>query len=596
MIPNLIDQSFNVLRRAHRTLVVVDVVESVRLIAHDELGTIDRWRRFVNEVRSQVLPAFGGRLVKHLGDGMLLEFESVSPAVAAALDMQRRICTHNDGLDSASQIQLRAGAHVADIVVDELDVYGTGVNLAARMAALARPGELVASAEVCDGLVNGLDADVEDLGECYLKHFQEPVRAYRLGPAGASPERSRVPVDPRSLSCVVAVLPFEQNGGDAATRPLGDVLADELITGLSRAIDLNIISRLSTLALRGRSSSALQDAQTHLGATFVVAGRYTLIGAKVRVHVELADCSSGGVVWSDGFTGEIAELFQDQSELVSRVVAGVVSALRANEIRRAMNSPMPNLDGYALLMGSIAAMHRATRGEFDRARQMLEHLHERHPRLSLPLAWLAKWHVLCVVQGWTQDAATQTAMALDSVHRSLDANPEDALALTIGGLVHGYLRKDLDAAGMHYERALLANPNEPLAWLFSGTLHSYRGNGPEAERATDHAQRLSPLDPLRYFFDSLSATAVLSNGNHERAIELASRSLRANRTHTSTYRTLAIAQMLAGHVDAAAQTVSQLRLLEPQLTAQMFLDRYPGRAAPQAAVYAQALRAAGLPA
>ena len=162
---------------------VVDVVESVRLMQAHEADVIDRWLRFVNEVQTQVLPARGGRIVKSLGDGLLLEFELVPSAAAAALDLQRRITPHNANRGADAAIMLRAGVHVAEVVTDERDIYGSGVNLAARLATLAGPGEVIVSDQVHAMLVPGIDADVEDLGDCFLKHIEGPIRAYRLGAA-----------------------------------------------------------------------------------------------------------------------------------------------------------------------------------------------------------------------------------------------------------------------------------------------------------------------------------------------------------------------------------------------------------------------------
>jgi adenylate cyclase len=594
MATSPIEGTWSVLQRAQRTIVVVDVVESVRLIEQHELDVIDRWRRFVKEVVLEVLPVHAGRLVKSLGDGLMLEFAEVLPAVHASLDMHKRIAAYNAGHASDDALQLRIGAHVADIVVDALDIYGAGVNLASRLAALAGPGEIVVSAEVRDQLVPGLDAELDDLGPCHLKHVSGAVRAHRVsavGDAGSgeSPMR-RTPL----LKASIAVIPFspriEAGAGDA----IGDALADEVIAGLSQTAELHVVSRLSTMTFRRRQSS-VQEIGSRLGVTYVLSGAFHINGSRIRIHAELADARDASIVWSGGLDGETAQVFTGGADVIEEIVARVGAAIVARELSRAMTQPLPNLDAYTLLMAAIALMHRMTDAEFERARLMLEHLAARYKRVGLPHAWLAKWHVLRVVQGWSTDGPGQARLALEHVHRALDAEPQNALALAIGGLVHAYLKKDLNTADRFYFEALTANPNEPLAWLFSATLHSYREHGAEAELASDKALRLSPLDPLRYFFDSLAATAVLSNANYDRAIELARRSMRANRTHTSTYRALAIAQMLSGRADEARETVRQLHMLEPELTVQRFLERYPGRESTHAQRYADALEAAGLP-
>ena len=180
------DKALFDLVRVHRAVLVVDVVESVRLLLTHEDDVIGRWRRFVADIRADVLPKHGGRMVKSLGDGMLLEFESVIGALNAAMELHSRVQAYNADRPPSSELHLRAGLHNADIVVDELDVYGAGVNLASRLATLAGPDETIISPEARDAIVPGLDIDVEDLGECYLKHFTEPQRAYRAGPVGTA--------------------------------------------------------------------------------------------------------------------------------------------------------------------------------------------------------------------------------------------------------------------------------------------------------------------------------------------------------------------------------------------------------------------------
>jgi class 3 adenylate cyclase/TolB-like protein len=583
--------------RERHTIVVVDVAESVRLIQQDELGTVDHWRRLVNEVRSQVLPAYGGRMVKSLGDGMLLEFDSERMGVAAALQVQARAAAYNRGRDARSAVLLRAGVHVGDVLVDELDIYGTDVNLAARLCTLAEPGEVVASAAVRDVLVPGLDAEVEDLGDCDLKHVAQPVRAYRVSaPGGRLVESARVrmPPDQADLRPTLAVLPLEARGVDAAHQAIGDAVAEEVIVALSRSPQINVISRLSTAAFKGRAMTADAIAGA-LMADYVVSGSVTLQGERVRLLIELSDAARGNVVWAEALDDDLHDLLTPDSDLIRGVVARISLAVVHHEMNHADAQPLPTVRSYGLLLAAIAHMHRASPADFERARQMLEHLAERHRRHAVPHAWLAKWHVLRAVQGWAGDGQAESAQALDHVRRACDSEPGHALALAIGGLVHAYMKADLDTAGDYYACALASNPNESLAWLFSATWHSYRGEGHAAEQAAQRALQLSPLDPLRYFYDSLAATAMLAGGHHQRAIELAQRSLRANRNHSSTYRTLAIAQTLAGQGEGAAATVKELLRVEPGLTVKGYLARYPGRAHAHAQIYANALRSAGVP-
>lgn len=233
--------------------------------------------------------------------------------------------------------------------------------------------------------------------------------------------------------------------------------------------------------------------------------------------------------------------------------------------------------------------------DLKRSRERLEHLAERSRRHPAPHAWLATWHVLLVQQGWSQDPQDHARKVMASTRRALDNDPDSSLALTVQGFVLTNLVKDLDGAATSYETTLNINPNESLPWLLTGTLNAFKGNGKDALEASERALLLSPLDPLRYFYDSLAATAAVTAGKYDRAIELAKRSLKANRTHTSTYRALAIAQSLSGRMDDARDTVQGLLQLEPSFTVTQFLARTPARGV-LAATVADALLRAGLPA
>lgn len=581
------------LRRTTRTVVVIDLVESVRLIAHDEEGTIRRWQRFVHEVATRLLPAHGGRLVKRMGDGLMLEFDSVPPAIRCILDMYSALAALSPPPPSPAAMRLRASAHVTDVIADEHDLYGPGVNLAARLLQLADPGAIVVSGEVRGRLVAGLDAEVEDLGDRYLKHIDEPVRAYRLSPPADVPAWS-APVVPGRLRPTVAVVPFDSAQPDPMHELLGDAVADELIASLSRSPELAVVSRLSTTVFRGRAD-ALQSIRAHLRADYVLAGRLHVAGDRLRLVVELTETAGGEVVWAGEQRGSLPGVFSGDDPLVHELTHRVCQALSRRQVDRARREPLAALESYCLLMAAVSLLHGTAWADFDRAREMLEHLIERDRRHAAPHAWLAKWHVIRVQQGWSADMRRDTRLALDCTQRALDVDPASSLSLAIDGFVHCNLMKDLDGAANRYATALAENPSEPLAWLFQGTLHAFKGEGGPALQAAEQALSLSPLDPMRYFFESLTATAALAAGDYERTLEHARRSLRLHRTHTSTLRAMTIAQVQLGRLDEARETVRALMALEPQLTISAYLARSPSSAYATGVLWSESLAAAGVP-
>ena len=239
-------------------------------------------------------------------------------------------------------------------------------------------------------------------------------------------------------------------------------------------------------------------------------------------------------------------------------------------------------------------MHRLSRADFERAKAMLDHLAERMPRHPLPHASLAQWHVLKVQQGWATDRQLQARLALDSTRRALDIRPDCAAAMTAEGFVDVNLLRDPDAGMQSYEQALQINPNDSMAWLLKGTLHAFRDEGAAAVADTGRALNLSPLDPLKYFYDSLAATAALAAQDYKLAHTLALRSLRANRTHTSTLRALIVAQAMLGDTVAARETVAQLHQLEPDFSVSSFLAKSASNMSELGQRCAQAFRLVGV--
>ena len=267
----------------------------------------------------------------------------------------------------------------------------------------------------------------------------------------------------------------------------------------------------------------------------------------------------------------------------------------SRELQRAQSEPLPTLKSYTLLLGAIALMHRLSWTDFEQARKLLEALIERVPRHAIALAWLAKWHVLRVWQGWSSDPQQDAQLALRCTRRALNADPQCSLALAVDGFVHTNLLKRLDIAQERYELALMSNPNDPLAWSLRGALHAFMDNGQQAVNCTRRALRLSPIDPHRYFYDSLAASACISARLYDSALRLAKRSLRANRNHASTLRVMAVAQWQLGLTDEARRTLQDLMKLEPTLTVSGWLDRSPSAPFRIGQEFAAVLRLIGVP-
>jgi adenylate cyclase len=603
--------------RQETVVLLVDLVESVRLMREDEAFTVRRWADFIRKVTGVILPRCDGIMVKGLGDGLMARFETVPDAVNAAGEMHRLVTALNVGIPEGQHFHLRAGVNAATAWSDGSDFYGTGVNLAARLAtlagpgetiasasahqklaaslaSLAKPGETIASAPARDELTHEVDAFCEDLGDCYLKHFDKPVRAFRIGPAAPRPslsERSRYGT---STEPTFAVIPFKARSSAPEHFDIGNLIADSVIWRLSKAANMKVISRLSTAVFRNRPSDST-EVSACLGANYIVSGAYVVNAGRVLITAELSSARDNEVVWADRLSGDIGDLLQPESELADRIAKAVQLAVFDVEVEHILTQPLPSLESYSLLLGSIKLMHRSSKDDFFQTRTILEELINRHSRIAAPRAWLANWCILRVTRGWSEDRKREASEALSATRAALDRDPSDVLALATEGFVHCHLLKDLDTARERCQAAVNANPSHALGWLYLGTINAFEGDGDAAVSATRRAMELSPLDPQRYYFESLAATAEFSAHHYENAERLARSSLALNRMHPSTWRTLTAALVCQGRMEEAREALGKMRQLEPSLTVDKYHARLPNAQLEMGRHWARCLEMAGLP-
>jgi adenylate cyclase len=581
-------------QRLRRAVLVADALDAAGLMERDEQRTLERWRTFFAHATAEIVPTHAGRsFSRALGDGFLAEFPDAVQAVRCAFELHQELARSNTR-KNAPPLGLRIGVHVAEVIVETFNVLGDGVNIAARLAELANAGETIVSYTVRDQLTSGVDASVEDLGEQRLRNRERAVRAFRLWPP-AQPAAATPSVAARAHGRPsVAVIPFQLRTDDTRFAFIGEGLADETIAALSRVADFFVTSRLSTMAFR-RSPLSARGIGELLGVQYVLSGSVQTAHTQALLVAELADTRDGRIVWSERFEGDLADVFAMQGELARKVVQSVAPVMRSIELRRARITNFEELDAYGITLRGIELMHRLSPEDFMAARQAFLTAIERNPVSPAPHAWLAKWHILRVLAGMSEAPAEDFRSATASAARALACDAEDALALAVDAFVTAWSLHDLDAAERRLAQALAANPNEPLAWLHSGITHAWRGRGAEAVKCADRALSLSPLDPMMYYFNSLAGMANLVAENYDRAIDLSMRSLRENRLHTPTLRTLAAAFVLVGRLNEAREMMTRLRELEPGLTAGVLQARYPGRDSPHAGRFIGALIKAGLP-
>jgi adenylate cyclase len=357
--------------------------------------------------------------------------------------------------------------------------------------------------------------------------------------------------------------------------------------------NLFVISRLSSFAFRDQDRLP-QDIGEVLGVEYVLSGSIRVIGDRLRLTVELTDTGSGGALWTSTLDEKFSDLLEVQERLAYSIVRRVGLHVHRAELRRTRTKTLDDLGAYELFLRAQENMHNSSRAVFETAERLFDEAIARDPGNAAALAWRAYWHVLRVGQGWSPDRLRDTEQAEYFARQAIACDNAEPMAFAVFGQIASYLRKDFGSAFEHFATALELNPNCAQAWAWSALARAWMGEGPRAIEEITKAIALSPYDPLMYLYTSNAGMAYLADGQYDRAIEYALRSLRENKTFTSAYRTLVIASQLAGKTEQARRMVHHLLQLEPGLTVAKFRDRYPGSAAPQTELYCDALAKAGL--
>ncbi|MEO9518589.1 MAG: adenylate/guanylate cyclase domain-containing protein [Paracoccaceae bacterium] len=550
--------------RVSKAVLFADVVDSVRLVDTDEEDAIRRWVSFADEAQRQIEASAKGRLVKRLGDGLLAEFDDVKSAARAALKLQAIVTKLNRKVPTNRRIELRMSLVAGEILHSaDNDMYGHLVNVAQRLAAAARPGQILTSARVRDEIASDAETDCEDIGLLHLKNVSKPVQAYLLRDHESVPA-----IIPRAstveLLPTLAVLPIATLNLSEHSIVWSNLLTDDLISALSRSPEMNVISSLSTSSYRTKPES-LSDIRSALAADFVISGNCREQGGKIVLVLEMAETLTGLVIWSTRMEFSAFEILQ-KNGIFSSLANEIHGALLKRELHRALSEPLPTLEGYAVLFGAQALMNRLSSREFNYAGELLDALIERIPHAPVPLAWKARWHVLKVQQGWTEDRMAEGLRALDYTQRALDIDPMNTEALVVAGNVNNNLLHDLDESEELFDSALEITPNDAMGRALRAVLYTFRSQGAEAVNDAERALQIAPLDPNRFFFQAMAAGAAISNDDNQRALELATSSLRLNAAHTSTMRIKAVAEWRMGEVEKAQKTMTKLMRKQPEFS------------------------------
>jgi TolB-like protein/Tfp pilus assembly protein PilF len=549
-------------------IVAADVVGYSRLMEADESGTLAQLKALRKELINPKIAEYRGRIVKTTGDGILLEYASVTDAVQCSVDIQEAMAQRNASVPNDRRIQFRFGINLGEIIIEDGDIYGNGVNVAARLEAMAEPDGICISGSVYDQTQSILSMVYEDLGEQSVKNISAPVRifAMRMGetkeqtpPAAQSAAPAAEPA-----RATIAVLPFDNLSADPEQEYFADGLAEDLITDLSNVPGLFVISRHSAFAYKGKSID-IRSVAKDLGVRFVVEGSVRRAAARIRINVQLIDAEDGTHLWADRFDRDLADIFVLQDEVVGRIVNALADLLpSAQAIARQRTT---NLEAYDLIVRGRVLVTQSL--ESNRAaRPLLERSIELDPSFADAHAWLAMSH-LCSWAYWGEAMEPGRSLALAAAQRAVSLDPENASAHAILGYVLLFGGKP-DAGAAELTTALGINPNHADAWAFFGELKAFEGNAVGGIEHFRNAFRLNPYPPGWYYW--LLGLVEYAAGQYEAAVE----TLRHESTHRlGSQRILAASLAQLGRMEEAKAEAAQFLAAHPHFSIQHWGNTQP---------------------
>jgi adenylate cyclase len=495
-------------QRRLAAILAADVVGYSRLSEQDEAGTLGALKLRRKEVLEPLVARHQGRIFKTTGDGMLVEFASAVNAVQCGVDLQQAMIAANDGVLEERRILLRVGINLGDVVVEDSDLYGDGVNLAARLQELAAPGGICVSAKVREEVERKLEVAFEDCGERLLKNITTPIHAYAVRPS-QSPT-SRPPSMPDKPS--IAVLPFVNLSGDPEQEYFSDGVAEDIITDLSKVSGLFVIARNSSFIYRGKAVK-VQDVSRELGVRYVLEGSVRKAGNRVRIVTQLIDGTTGGHLWAERYDRDLTDMFAVQDEVTREIVSALAVKLTRGEQQRLHQKGTDNLEAYDhYLRGRQLQMQRSKEAN-EEARGLLEKAVELDGKFARAHAILANVHILDVANRW-HDPDESLRKAHELAQRAVALDDDDAEAHWVLGLAYLSMRQH-DQAMTEARKALALDPNFAWAHSLLGQALHYAGRSRDAIGPLTTAMRLDPneQDPFLHYL----ALAYFGLGRYEEA-------------------------------------------------------------------------------
>jgi adenylate cyclase len=574
-------------------ILAADTAGYSRLMGTDEEGTHRRLQAHLRELIDPKITEYRGRVVKNTGDGFLAEFASVVDAVRCAVEVQRGMAERNAVTSPEERIEFRVGINLGDVIAEGGDIFGDGVNIAARLEALAEPGGICVSRVVRDQVRDKLDYAFEDMGEQQVKNISRPVRVYRVRDAVAvkSATAQPQPALPLPEKPSIAVLAFQNMSGDPEQEYFADGMVEEITAALCRVRDFFVIARNSAFSYKGRAVP-MQQVSRELGVRYLIEGSVRKAGNHVRVTAQLIDGTSDTHLWADKYDGAITDIFDLQDRITASVVGAIQPSVRSAEIERSRRKRPESLDAYDLVLRAYPNVWSLERAANAEALKLLYQATAIEPDYSLALSLTAWCHAQQVVYNWAVEPASARTEALRLAQMAATTSGEDPTILTVLGAAYAIVHKHSVAARL-LEKALALDPNSAWAWNRSGWLQTYLGNPDISIDHFERALRLSPFDPLNFNAYIGIGGAHFAAGRYDDAALWIEKGLIDRPGATWAYRELVAAYTLLGRDSDARAGLLRLINDYPDLTVSKVLSAlvYPQ---PMLDRIAEGLRKAGM--
>jgi TolB-like protein/class 3 adenylate cyclase len=554
-------------------ILVSDVVGYSRLAGADEDRILARMRALRSDLIDPLHAVHHGRVVKRTGDGAIVEFRSVVDAVRCAIEVQNGMVERNAGLPPERRIEFRIGIHLGDVVEEsDGDLMGDGVNIAARLEGIAKPGAICLSEDAYRQVKGRLDEmTVSDLGATQLKNIAEPIRLYSLevgaqALAKSSPQTERAASGQPSPGLAlpgkpsIAVLPFQNMSGDAEQEYFADGVVEDIITALSRFKNLFVIARNSSFTYKGKSVDVKQVGR-ELGVRYVLEGSVRKTSSRVRITGQLIDALSGVHLWADRVDGALGDIFDLQDQVTASVVAAVAPEIERAEIERSRRKPTSSLDAYDHYLLGIASVYQETKEANSAALKQFGLATEIDPQFASAYGWAAYCQVQRQANGWAARSPEIVAEAARLARSTATMGRDDAVALSLSGHALVTVVGDLAEGIAYIDRALALNPSLERAWAASGWARIWFGKPQVAFEHFSRAMRLSPLDPFIHSMQNGTAYALFFMDRYDEASTWAETALRGRPDYAGALLICAASHALGGRLSEARDAMARIRQL-----------------------------------